>query len=173
MATNDKQCKKIKNLKDEVSAEDAVDEMRCRMGNYVPHALAHIKEHNPELAVIIKELDRVLVEDGALDRKTKRLIALACVATRMCEDCVYPQARVAANYGATKEEIVEAMHVAVVTGGVPVWSVAKRGLSQVFSEMEEDKASGKKVARPGMGSCGGPMAAEKVADKPAPRKAKK
>ena len=88
--------------------------MGCRMGNYVPHALAHIKEHNPELAVVIKELDRVLVEDGALDRKTKRLIALACVATSMCEDCVYPQARVAANYGATKEEIVEAMHVAVV-----------------------------------------------------------
>jgi AhpD family alkylhydroperoxidase len=159
MAENEKQCKRIKNLKDEVSADDAVDEMGCRMGNYVPHALAHIKDHNPELAVIIKELDRVLVEDGALDRKTKRLIALACVATRMCEDCVYPQARVAANYGATKEEIVEAMHVAVVTGGVPVWSVAKRGLSQVFAELEEDKASGRTAPRPGMGSCGGPMSA--------------
>ncbi len=173
MATDDRQCKRIKNLKDEVSAEDAVGEMGCRMGNYVPHALAHIREHNPELAVIIKELDRVLVEDGALDRKTKRLIALACVATRMCEDCVYPQARVAANYGATKEEIVEAMHVAVVTGGVPVWSVAKRGLSQVFAEMEEDKASGKKTARPAMGSCGGPMAAEKTVEAPAKKKRKK
>ncbi|MDW5564079.1 MAG: carboxymuconolactone decarboxylase family protein [Methanomassiliicoccus sp.] len=173
MATNDRQCKRIKNLKDEVSAEDAVDEMGCRMGNYVPHALAHIKEHNPELAVVIKELDRVLVEDGALDRKTKRLIALACVATRMCEDCVYPQARVAANFGATKEEIVEAMHVAVVTGGVPVWSVAKRGLSQVFAEMEEDKTSGKKAVRPGAGSCGGPMAAEKGVPAPTTKKAKR
>jgi AhpD family alkylhydroperoxidase len=154
MSENDKECKRTKNLRDEVSAEEAVDEMGCRMGNYVPHALAHIKEHNPDLAVAIKELDRVLVEDGALDRKTKRLIALACVATRMCEDCVYPQARVAANYGATKEEIVEAMHVAVVTGGVPTWSVAKRGLSQVLAEMEEEKRTGKKVARGGMGSCG-------------------
>jgi AhpD family alkylhydroperoxidase len=172
MAETERPCKRIKNLKDEVSAEDAVDEMGCRMGNYVPHALAHIREHNPELAVIIKELDRVLVEDGALDRKTKRLIALACVANRMCEDCIYPQARVAANYGATKEEIVEAMHVAVVTGGVPVWSVAKRGLSQVFAEMEEEKVSGKKAARPGMGSCGGPMSAEKPAEAPK-KKAKK
>ena len=157
MAKNNKQCKQIKNLKDEVSAEDAVDEMGCRMGNYIPHTLAHIKDHNPELAVVIKELDRVLVHDGALDRKTKRLIALACVATRMCEDCIYPQARVAANYGATKEELVEAMHVAVVTGGVPVWSVAKRGLSQVFAEMDEDKASGRTAPRPVMGSCAGPM----------------
>ncbi len=139
MATNNKACKKIKNLKDEVSADEAVEEMGCRMGDFVPHALAHIKEHNPELAVVIKELDRVLVEDGALDRKTKRLIALACVSVRMCEDCVYPQARVAVNYGATKEEIVEAMHVAVVVGGVPTWSVAKKGLSQVFEEIEEAK----------------------------------
>jgi 4-carboxymuconolactone decarboxylase len=154
MEEDEKQCNRTKNLKDEVSAEDAVNEMGCRMGNYVPHALAHIKQHNPELAVIIKELDRVLVEDGALDRKTKRLIALACVAVRMCEDCIYPQARVAANYGATKEEIVEAMHVAVVTGGVPTWSVAKRGLSQVFAEMEEEKRTGKKFGRGGMGSCG-------------------
>lgn len=135
---NDTECKKIKNLKDEVSAEDAVQEMGCRMGNFVPHALAHIRQHNPELAVVIKELDRVLVEDGALDRKTKRLIALACVAVRMCEDCVYPQARVAANYGATKEEIVEAMHVAVVVGGVPSWSIAKKGLTMVFDEMEQE-----------------------------------
>ena len=149
-----KACKRSKNLKDELSAEDAVEEMGCRMGGYVPHALAHIREHNPELAVVIKELDRVMVEDGALDRKTKRLIALACVAVRMCEDCVYPQARVAANYGATKQEIVEAMHVAVVVGGVPSWSVAKKGLSQVFAEME-----GKKTTKP-------------VAKKPAAKKKK-
>jgi AhpD family alkylhydroperoxidase len=148
-------CKKIKNLKDEVSAEDAVEEMGCRMGHYVPHALHHIKEHNPELAVVIKELDRVLVEDGALDKKTKRLIALACVAVRMCEDCVYPQARVAANYGATKEEIVEAMHIAVVVGGVPTWSVAKRGLSQIFDEIEQEAKSGRKPNRMGTGAgCG-------------------
>lgn len=133
---NEKQCKRLGNLKDTVSAEEAVEEMGCRMGNYVPSNLAHIKKHNPELAVVIKELDRIMVEDGALDRKTKRLIALACVAVRMCEDCIYPQAKVAANYGATKEEIVEAMHVAVVIGGVPSWSIAKKGLTQVFNELE-------------------------------------
>ncbi|HHT76205.1 MAG: carboxymuconolactone decarboxylase family protein [Methanomassiliicoccaceae archaeon] len=133
---NEKQCKRTGNLKDTVSADEALDEIRCRMGDYIPSTLAHIRKHNPELAVVIKELDRVLMEDGALDRKTKRLIAMACVAVRMCEDCVYAQAKTAVNYGATKEEIVEAMHVAVVTGGVPAWSVAKKGLTQVFNELE-------------------------------------
>lgn len=139
MTDKEQKCRASKNLKDDINADDAVEEMGCRMGGYVPKALDHIREHNPDLAVAIKELDQVLMEDGALDRKTKRLIALACVSVRMCEDCVYPQARVAVNYGATKEEIVEAMHVAVVVGGVPTWSVAKKGLTQVFNEIEEEK----------------------------------
>jgi 4-carboxymuconolactone decarboxylase len=115
-------------------AEKAVRELGKKMCGYVPDTLDHIREHNPELAVLIREMDQIMVNDGALDRKTKRLIALACVAVRMCEDCVYPQAKVAKNYGATKEEIVEALQVAVLTGGVPTWSVAKKGISKLFDE---------------------------------------
>ncbi|NYT01410.1 MAG: carboxymuconolactone decarboxylase family protein, partial [Methanosarcinales archaeon] len=99
--------------------------------------LKAIHDHNPELVELIESLDKVLLEDGALDRKTKRLIALACVATRMCEDCIYPQAKVAMNYGATKEEILEAMQVCIITGGVPTFSVAKKGLMKLFREMED------------------------------------
>jgi AhpD family alkylhydroperoxidase len=115
-------------------AEKAVKELGKKMCGYVPDTLDHIREHNPELAVLIREMDQIVVNDDALDRKTKRLIALACVAVRMCEDCVYPQAKVAKNYGATKEEIVEALQVAVLTGGVPTWSVAKKGISKLFDE---------------------------------------
>jgi AhpD family alkylhydroperoxidase len=79
------------------------------------------------------------VEDGALDKKTKRLIALACVAVRMCEDCIYPQAKVAKNYGASKAEIVEALQVAVLTGGVPTWSVAKKGITKLFEEWDDEE----------------------------------
>ena len=117
-------------------AEKAVEELGKNMCGYVPNTLDHIREHNPELAVLIREMDRTMMNDGALDRKTKRLIALACVAVRMCEDCVYPQANVAKNYGATKEEIVEALQVAVLTGGVPTWSVAKKGITKLLDEWE-------------------------------------
>ncbi|MCJ7517618.1 MAG: carboxymuconolactone decarboxylase family protein [Methanomassiliicoccales archaeon] len=122
--------------KSKEKAEKAVKELGDRMCGYIPTTLNHIKEHSPELAILIKEMDRVMVNDGALDRKTKRLIALACVAVRMCEDCVYPQARVARNYGATKEEIIEALQVAVLTGGVPTWSVAKKGITKLFDEWD-------------------------------------
>ncbi len=87
---------------------------------------------------MIHDMDRIMVEDGALDRKTKRLIALACVAVRMCDDCIYPQAKVAKNYGATRDEIIEALNVAVLTGGVPTWSTAKYGITQLFEEWDEE-----------------------------------
>jgi AhpD family alkylhydroperoxidase len=113
--------------------------MRCmgeKMGGYVPDTLKAIHEHKPEMVELIERLDRVLLEDGALDKKTKRLIALACVAMRMCDDCIYPQAKIAMNYGATKEEILEALEICIITGGVPTFSVAKKGIARLFREME-------------------------------------
>ncbi|MFA6802756.1 MAG: carboxymuconolactone decarboxylase family protein, partial [Candidatus Methanomethylophilaceae archaeon] len=97
-----------------------------------------IKDLDPGLIELIHNMDNVIVEDGALDKKTKRLIALACVCIRSCEDCVYPQAKVAKNYGATKEEILEAVNVAVLTGGVPSWSIAKKGIAQLFEEWDKE-----------------------------------
>ena len=122
-------------------AEKAVKELNRKMCGFTPATLDHIKQHNPDLAVLIGDMDKIVVEDGALDRKTKRLIALACVAVRMCEDCIYPQAKVAKNYGATKAEIVEALQVAVLTGGVPTWSVAKKGITKLFEEWDEETST--------------------------------
>jgi 4-carboxymuconolactone decarboxylase len=119
-------------------ADEAVEKLSKEMGGYTPQTLKSIKKHHPELAVLINDMDRVMVEDGALDRKTKRLIALACVAVRMCEGCIYPQAKVAKNFGATKEEIIEALNIAVLTGGVPTWSTAKEGINQLFDEWDEE-----------------------------------
>jgi len=80
-----------------------------------------------------------------LDRKTKRLIALACVAVRMCDGCVYPQAKVAKNMGATRDEIMEALNIAVLTGGVPTWSNAKEGISELFEEWDAEDAEKEKL----------------------------
>ncbi|MDI3482357.1 MAG: hypothetical protein PWQ88_228 [Candidatus Methanomethylophilaceae archaeon] len=121
----------------EKKAEKDVEQLKKDMGNFMPETLGSIKKHHPELASMIKEMDAVMVTDGALDKKTKRLIALACVAVRMCDDCVYAQAKVAKNYGATKEEIIEALNVAVLTGGVPSWSTAKRGIEKLFAEWDD------------------------------------
>jgi len=106
------------------------------MGGFAPNTLQSIRELNPEFMENLHTMDKFMTVDKALDKKTKRLIALACVAVRMCDDCIYPQAKVAKNYGATKEEIIEAIQVAVLTGGVPCWSTAKEGIAKLFSEWD-------------------------------------
>lgn len=85
------------------------------MGGFAPSTLSSINTLAPDFMETIHMLDRVANTDGAIDRKHKRLMALARVCIRMCEDCVYSQARVCKNFGATREEIIEAMEVAVMT----------------------------------------------------------
>ena len=50
---------------------------------------------------------------GALDPKTRELIALAVAATRQCDGCIAVHTDAAVKKGATREEIVEALGVAV------------------------------------------------------------
>ena len=68
-------------------------------------------------------------QDGALDLKTKRLIALACGLQAGCTRCVQGQTKDAVVAGATKEEVLEAVSVAVVMGGTAVsaetWRIVK------------------------------------------------
>lgn len=50
---------------------------------------------------------------GHLDAKTRELIALACAVTLRCDGCITVHAKAAAEQGATKEEIAEALGVAI------------------------------------------------------------
>ena len=68
-------------------------------------------------------------KDGALSLKTKRLIALACGLQTGCTRCIQGQTKDAIAAGATKDEVLEAVSVAVVMGGTAVsaetWRVVK------------------------------------------------
>ena len=52
-----------------------------------------------------------------LDTKTKELISVAVVVR--CEPCILWHIKSASDHGATEEEIVDALKVAVVMGGGP------------------------------------------------------
>lgn len=121
----------------ENDGEETFRDIVGEMCGHVPGTLSSIKELAPDFLDTIHSLDRTVNEDGAISRKNKRLMALACVCVRMCEDCVYHQAKVCKNFGATKKEILEALKVAVMVGGVPCWSIAKKGISRLFSEWDD------------------------------------
>ena len=56
---------------------------------------------------------------GALDAKTKELIALAIAVVERCDGCIASHADAAARQGATKQEAAEAIGVAFLMNGGP------------------------------------------------------
>lgn len=56
---------------------------------------------------------------GAIDAKTKELIAIAVAVTLHCDGCMASHARNAALKGATREEVAEAIGVAITLNGGP------------------------------------------------------
>jgi AhpD family alkylhydroperoxidase len=67
--------------------------------------------------------------DGALSHKVKRLIALAAGLQAGCTRCIQGQTKDAIAAGASKDEVLEAVAVAIVMGGTAVsaetWRVVK------------------------------------------------
>lgn len=56
---------------------------------------------------------------GALDVKTKELIALAISVTLRCDGCIAAHARGLARAGASEQEVAEAIGVAIMLNGGP------------------------------------------------------
>ncbi len=56
---------------------------------------------------------------GAVDAKTKELIAIAIAVAIRCDGCVAFHAQAAAKMGATRQEIMEVMGMALYMGAGP------------------------------------------------------
>jgi AhpD family alkylhydroperoxidase len=63
---------------------------------------------------------------GALDVKTKELIALAISVATRCDDCIHSKAAV--ERGATREEILETLGMAIYMGAGPSVMYASHAL---------------------------------------------
>ena len=59
------------------------------------------------------ELSTAGEKTGLLDAKTRELIALAVAVTRQCDGCITVHTDAAVRHGASREEIAEALGVAI------------------------------------------------------------
>jgi AhpD family alkylhydroperoxidase len=64
-------------------------------------------------------LAQAAMRDGALNKKTKELIALALGVASHCDGCIGFHTEALVKLGATREEIEEALGMAVYMGGGP------------------------------------------------------
>ena len=62
-------------------------------------------------------LDNNTYKDGALPAQTKELLGLVASAVLRCNDCIDYHLEQCAKQGSTKEELVDALNVALVVGG--------------------------------------------------------
>lgn len=75
--------------------------------------MALLKGLNPELHGAWMKLHNGVFEDGALSQKEKQLIAVAGAHITRCPYCIRSRVRLSKNLGATDQEIIEAIYVAL------------------------------------------------------------
>jgi AhpD family alkylhydroperoxidase len=98
--------------------------------------LKHVKTYKPFL-----EVEEKAFRNGALDKKTKELMALAISIVTKCEPCMEWHLDQAMQAGATDADIYETIDVAIEMGGGQAAAYARF----VFKAMEYFKDQHKKT----------------------------
>jgi AhpD family alkylhydroperoxidase len=95
----------------------------------VSASLRRWRQDSPSLINGFNALSEAALTDGALDRKTKELIALALGVGAHCDACLGFHVRALVKLGATRAEVEDALGVAVYMGGGPSLMYAADALS--------------------------------------------
>ena len=111
-----------------------------------PNRLRNVKKNSHTLAVAqpavmetFAKLHQAAGATGALDRKTKELMAVAISITRGCDDCIAHHVHDAIEAGATREEFADALGVAVLMGGGPGMIYASHAIDAIDQFFERAK----------------------------------
>lgn len=96
--------------------------------------MSFLNEMLPETAEAFGQMRNSIFKDGFLDLKTKELIAIASSVLMRCQFCVDTHSQRAITAGATKEEIAEAISVAMfIAAGSQI------GWTNIYEENIYDK----------------------------------
>ncbi|MBI9086931.1 MAG: carboxymuconolactone decarboxylase family protein [Desulfobacterales bacterium] len=93
----------------------------------------NLRKHLPEMGKHYDALNTEIYRDGALTARHKRLMALSVAVTHGCIGCMLFQAEQSLELGASREEVIEALAVAVGLGG----SMASSKSAQVMAFLEQ------------------------------------
>ncbi|HAJ89782.1 MAG TPA: carboxymuconolactone decarboxylase [Rhodospirillaceae bacterium] len=89
---------------------------------------AELRKASPDTMNSFYAMAKAATADGALDKKTKELIALAIGVTQRCDGCIGFHAKALKDLGATREEISDVLSMCVYMGGGPALMYAADAL---------------------------------------------
>ncbi len=98
--------------------------------------IGKLSDEHPKIAEGFSTMHKATGSDDALTHKTKELIALGIAITIRCEGCIACHVQDAIKAGASKEEIVETIGVAVVMGGGPSVVYGEKAYASMEEMME-------------------------------------
>lgn len=91
----------------------------------------------PQTVRAYRELSDAGKATGHLDAKTRELIAIAVGVTRQCDGCITTHVHAATKHGATKEEIAEALGVAIAVNAGAALVFSARAMDALLEETAE------------------------------------
>ncbi len=98
--------------------------------------IGELRRAQPEPMQAFSALAKSASADGAVDKKTKELIALAIGVTQRCDGCIGFHPKALKELGAAREEIAEVMAMCVYMGGGPALMYAADAL-RAFDQFAE------------------------------------
>ena len=102
--------------------------------------LRNLRGGAPDVMKAFASLAQSALTEGALDPKTKELIALGISVAVRCDDCIAFHVKAAVERGASREEIVETLGMAIYMGAGPSAMYASHALG-AFTQFAAVKAT--------------------------------
>jgi AhpD family alkylhydroperoxidase len=98
---------------------------------HLEERLVQLGQEQPGPMSGFARLHKKAIEGGALNTKTKELMALAISIAVRCEGCIAYHTHDAVAAGATREELLETISVAILMGGGPASMYAAHALDAI------------------------------------------
>ena len=102
--------------------------------------LAQLRTEMPDTLRGFSALAKAATQDGALDKKTKELIAIALSVAARCDPCIGFHVQTYVQLGGTRAELADALGMALYMGGGPSLMYAAK-TSAAFDEFSAAAAA--------------------------------
>lgn len=98
--------------------------------------LAKLRKEIPDVMAGFSSLAQAATKNGALDKKTKELIAIALAVANHCPGCIGFHSKALVQLQTSREELLETLSMAIYMGGGPSLMYAAEAL-EAFEEFSQ------------------------------------
>jgi AhpD family alkylhydroperoxidase len=123
-------------MKRQGKSETAMDKNYPEITRHISANLRKLRSDISDTMKGFSALAQAAGRDGALDKKTKELIALALGVAAHCDGCIGFHAEALVKLGATRQEVEEVLGMAVYMGGGPALMYAADAI-EAFEQFQE------------------------------------